>query len=146
MTPNAHQISSGRTREMSVKPGTILTRGQPFLGICGLFAGLQFLRGRGSFPHEIWRCLLKDGLARTFVSTSEEPRMYAQPHHHEAQGHHDPLLAVVYVRQRAVLIMSNLAEENALVRPQEIAGREDYSRGAPGGPLPVNLVGAEKDE
>src|SRR5215469_13271434 len=72
--------------------------------------------------------------------------MHAEPDHHETHDHHGPFLAIVYVRQLAVLFMRNLAEENALVRPQEVAGGENHARGTPGSPLPVNLVGAEKYE
>src|SRR5713101_8103114 len=102
-------------------------------------------RGEG-FLGELALHLVQDVLGGGGEAASEERGADAHPQGDYGHGEEDPSFAGRGVRQGAVFLDGDFAEEDALVGPQQVAGGENHAGGGPSRPSPMGLIGAEEDE
>src|SRR5713101_4540355 len=102
-------------------------------------------RGEG-FLGELALHLVQDVLGGGGEAAREKRGADTHPQGDYGHGEEDPSFAGRGVRQGAIFLDGDFAEENALVGPQQVAGGENDTSGGPGGPVPVGLIGAKKDK
>ncbi len=90
--------------------------------------------------------LVDYGLAGGGGAACYEDGADAHPEGDDGHGDENGALAGGEVGESAVFFDRDIAVENFLVGPEEIAGGENDAGGGPGGPVPVDLVGAEQDQ
>src|SRR5713101_3714819 len=102
-------------------------------------------RGEG-FLGELALHLVQDVLGGGGEAAREKRGADTHPQGDYGHGEEDPSFAGRGVRQGAIFLDGDFAEENALGGPQQVAGGENDTSGGPGGPVPVGLIGAKKDK
>src|SRR5579883_907599 len=98
------------------------------------------------FFGEVRSGLLDQGVDGSGDAAREIRRADAHPEDDDCKRHQAPIFARIGVREFAVFLAGDFAEEDALIGPKQVAGGENHARRRPTGPGPVHLVGAEEDQ
>src|SRR5712692_7661028 len=102
-------------------------------------------RGEG-FLGELALHLVDDVLGGGGEAAREKRGADTHPQGDYGHGEEDASFAGRGVRRGAAYLDGEIAEEDALVGPQQVAGGENHAGGGPSRPSPMDLIGAEEDE